>query len=76
MDLSYNLGADPSLFLGTDPDRIKEYVGGSRISTYIDALQTAKENNVSFSLFPADNYSVLQGTCRGDVQKVSNAPRH
>ena len=57
MDLSYNLGAEPTVFLGTDPDRIKEYVGATRQSTYQEALLTAKEKGIEFSLFPADAYT-------------------
>jgi CO dehydrogenase maturation factor len=57
MDLSYNLGAEPSLFLGSDPDCIKEYVGSSREGTYGEALQKAREDNLSFVLFPADEYT-------------------
>ncbi|MHB1163208.1 MAG: nucleotide-binding protein [Minisyncoccota bacterium] len=57
MDLSYNLGAEPSLFLGADPDRIKEHVGSSREGTYGEALQKAKERGLSFQLFPADEYT-------------------
>ena len=58
MDLSYNLGTEPSLFLGNDPDRIKEYVGSTRTGTYIEALQTGKECGLAFTLFPADEYTV------------------
>lgn len=57
MDLSYNLGAEPSLFLGADPDRIKEHVGSSREGTYGEALQKAKELGLSFQLFPVDEYT-------------------
>lgn len=57
MDLSYNLGADPSLFLGTDPEYIKEYVGATRDGTYASALALAKERGLTFSLSPADAFT-------------------
>jgi CO dehydrogenase maturation factor len=57
MDLSYNLGAEPSKFLGTDPDRIKEYVGSLRTAGYSVALKLAKERQSTFSLLPADPYT-------------------
>lgn len=57
MDLSYNLGAEPSLFLGTDPDHIKEYVGSVRDGSFAQALQIGKENEITFSVFPADPYT-------------------
>ncbi len=57
MDLSYNLGAVPSVFIGTDPDRIKEYVGSTRDKGFGDALRTAKERGIAFTLSPADAYT-------------------
>lgn len=57
MDLSYNLGAEPSLFLGSDPDYIKEYVGSKRTGTYGDALKIGREKGVTFALSPADAFT-------------------
>lgn len=57
MDLSYNLGAEPSLFLGADPDRIKEHVGSERDGTYVEALRKAKNDGVVFSINPVDPYT-------------------
>lgn len=57
MDLSYNLGAEPSLFLGSDPEWIKEYVGSARSDTYAGALRIAKERGFTFSLTPADPFT-------------------
>jgi len=57
MDLSYNLGAEPSLFLGADPDSIKEYLGVPRIGTFQEALRKGAESRIDFSLFPADAYT-------------------
>lgn len=57
MDLSYNLGVEPSLFLGTDPELIKEHVGAGRSSTYKDSLVMAKKSGVAFSVFPEDVYT-------------------
>src|SRR5437868_4199469 len=57
MDLSYNLGADPTVFLGSDPERIKEYVGSARAKTYSEALQVGKNRGVVFTLSPADDFT-------------------
>jgi CO dehydrogenase maturation factor len=57
MDLSYGLGARPTLFLGTDPEYIKEYVGSARTDTYANALKVAEEKGVTFSISPTDKYT-------------------
>ena len=57
MDLSYNLGAEPSLFLGSDPEMIKEHAGSARTDTYLNVLKTAKENGIVFTITPADEYT-------------------
>lgn len=57
MDLSYNLGAEPTRFLGNDPDLIKEYLDSPRTSTFQDALARGQNDSVQFSLFPADRYT-------------------
>ena len=57
MDLSYNLGANPSLFLGSDPEYIKEHVGSKRSDKYLDVLKSAKDQGVEFSVFPTDEYT-------------------
>jgi len=57
MDLSFNLGADPTVFLGSDPDYIKEYVGSERAGTYAEALRVSKQNGIEFSLSPADAFT-------------------
>ncbi len=57
MDLSYNLGADPRVFLGTDPDRIKEYMGSNREDTYQATLELGRSIGMAFKTFPADRYT-------------------
>lgn len=57
MDLSYNLGIEPGVFLGTDPDAIKEYVGASRTDSYKDALALAERNNIAFAIEPPDGFT-------------------
>jgi CO dehydrogenase maturation factor len=52
MDLSYNLGIEPCVFLGSDPDAIKEFVGAPHNGTFVDALRIAERNGVFFSLSP------------------------
>jgi len=57
MDLSYNLGADPKVFLGTDPDGIKEYVGSERSGGFFAAVKIAKDKGIEFSLSPLDSFT-------------------
>ena len=57
MDLSYNLGAQPALFLGSDPERIKEYAGSARTDTYLKVLKTAQSSGVAFTFAPVDEYT-------------------
>ncbi len=57
MDLSYNLGVEPTLFLGNDPERIKEYVGSKREVKYLEALKTARDRGVKFTINPTDEYT-------------------
>jgi CO dehydrogenase maturation factor len=57
MDLSYNLGTVPSLFLGSDPEGIKVYAGSDRTETYINTLKLARGRGVSFSINPVDEYT-------------------
>lgn len=57
MDLSYNLGVEPSIFLGADPDGIKVYVGSGRTEGFMQALKVAREGGISFTLSPADGYT-------------------
>lgn len=57
MDLSYNLGIEPTIFLGDDPEFIKEYVGLKRSDKYLDVLKSAKDRDIEFFAFPADEYT-------------------
>ncbi len=57
MDLTYSLGIEPSVYIGRDPDAIKEHVGALREGTYADALRTGTEAGILFSIFPADSYT-------------------
>lgn len=76
MDLSYNLGAEPSLFLGSDPDQIKEYVGSLRGGTYAEALEKARKDNVVFELFPADDYTASISIELADGLRLITAGPH
>lgn len=57
MDLSYNLGAAPAIFLGADPDGIKTYVGSERTGSFMQALRMAEERGITFTPWPADEYT-------------------
>jgi CO dehydrogenase maturation factor len=76
MDLSYNLGAEPSLFLGNDPDRIKEYIGSKREGTYAEALKIGKERGLTFSLSPADAFTASVSIKLDDGLNLMTAGPH
>lgn len=75
MDFSYNLGAEPSLFLGSDPEFIKEYVGAKRSDTYLDVLKSAQARGLEFSIFPADKYTSNVSTeLDNDLRLITAGP--
>ncbi len=76
MDLSYNLGVEPSIFLGSDPDRIKEHVGASRTGTYGDALQAGKNAGIAFTLSPLDEFTARVSVKLEDGLRVMTAGPH
>lgn len=76
MDLSYNLGVDPSLFLGTDPDRIKEYVGSEREAGFMQALSVGKKRGMFFTLFPVDAFTDSVSIRHEDGLRVMTAGPH
>lgn len=76
MDLSYNLGADPSLFLGTDPDLIKTHVGSTREETFAQALVRGKECDISFALSPLDTFTAAMSVPLGDRLRLMTAGPH
>lgn len=76
MDFSYNLGADPSLFLGSDPDAIKEYVGSARTDSFAEALRLGTEKGVSFRLHPADAFTECVSIVLDDTLRLITAGPH
>lgn len=57
MDLSYNLGAEPAVFVGTEPERIKTYVGADAAHSFAEALKIAAERGVTFTISPPDAFT-------------------
>jgi len=57
MDLGFNLGIRPGVFLGSDPDEIKDFVGVRREQSFKEALTAAEEKQLHFFLSPADPYT-------------------
>ncbi len=57
MDLGFNLGVEPTKFLGTDPGHIKEFAGVGREASFKDALDAALAANLTFSFAPADAFT-------------------
>jgi CO dehydrogenase maturation factor len=76
MDLSYNLGASPSVFLGSDPYLIKEYVGLSRDTGFKEARGVAQEKSISFRIHPADDFTKAMTTTLDDKTLLMTAGPH
>jgi len=76
MDLSYNLGATPSLFLGTDPDAIKTYVSSPREKSFVEAVNTGKERGVRFTLSPVDAFTAQTSIEMADDLRLMTAGPH
>lgn len=76
MDLSYNLGASPAVFLGSDPYAIKRYVGVSEKQSFIETVHTATENGIVFSINPADNFTESVTTRISPALRLMTAGPH
>lgn len=76
MDLSYNLGADPKVFLGTDPSAIKRHVGVSDTDTFAKALTHAQEHRVAFSIAPPDAFTEALATPISPTLRLMTAGPH
>lgn len=57
MDLSFNLGADPQVFLGTDPYLIKRSVGLTDAASFMEARAHGIEQRLEFRLTPPDTFT-------------------
>lgn len=62
MDFSYALGAEPSLFLGTDPYAIKRHLGLVETTNYTDTIRHAERTGATFSLSPLDAFTAAMTT--------------
>ncbi|MDQ5955081.1 MAG: dehydrogenase maturation factor [Patescibacteria group bacterium] len=76
MDLAYNLVAEPSVFLGADPDAIKEYVGCTREDSFGASMRSAQERGVRFNAFPADPFTEAHTTLVDDRLRLMVAGPH
>lgn len=76
MDLSFNLGADPSLFLGTDPDLIKEHLGIARSGTFAQALAQGLDHDAAFTLSPPDAFTARISSEVEDGLRLMTAGPH
>lgn len=56
MDLGFNLGVEPSNYLGDDPDAIKEYLSHQRTDTFGSVLKS-KAGEPQFSINPIDQFT-------------------
>jgi CO dehydrogenase maturation factor len=57
MDFSYNLGASPSVFLGTDPRLIKRHIGLGDAIPFLDARAEAQRLGIEFRISPMDAFT-------------------
>lgn len=57
MDLSYNLGAEPSVFLGNKPGLIKKFAGLPDSASFKEALEQLKKLGKTFRITPADEFT-------------------
>ncbi len=74
MDLTYNLGVEPSVFLGSDPQLIKEHVGLPRNSKYDDVLKFARERSIHFGIDPLDEYTKRVSVDVGRIRLITAGP--
>lgn len=58
MDLAFNLGAgDATVFLGTDPHRIKGYIGADASASFRSTREVASEKGMVFRIEPMDDFT-------------------
>ncbi|HVV39092.1 MAG TPA: hypothetical protein VHD31_02080 [Candidatus Paceibacterota bacterium] len=76
MDLSYNLGIEPKVFLGSDPYAIKTFVGLSEKAGFAEARAYAKEKGLSFQLSPMDDFTKRMTTEVGENLLLMTAGPH
>lgn len=76
MDLSYNLGASPSIFLGSDTYAIKRHVGVSDTASFLETRRVAEEKHITFSLSPADEFTRTVATELSPTLSLMTAGPH
>jgi len=76
MDLSYNLGASPTVFLGSDPYAIKRHVGVIESSSFAHTRARALKNSVSFQLSPQDSFTASVTTTLSPTLLLMTAGPH
>lgn len=57
MDLSYNLGGSPALFLGSEPYAVKRYAGVEDSHPFGEAREKLRAENRTFRLLPPDPFT-------------------
>lgn len=76
MDFTYNLGLEPTVYLGTDPDMIKEYLNVPSEMSFREAMISVFGRTPVFSLFPADPFTDKISIPRGEQLRVITAGPH
>lgn len=76
MDLSYNLGIEPKVFLGTDPYAIKTYVGLSMEAGFGETRRVAVEKGLVFRLNPVDDFTKKMTTAVNQKTVLMTAGPH
>lgn len=76
MDLSYNLGIEPKVFLGSDPYAIKRHVGVDEKSSFAHTLSEARARGTVFTLSPADPFTAHFATEASPTLRIMTAGPH
>jgi CO dehydrogenase maturation factor len=76
MDLSYNLGVEPRVFLGSDPYAIKRHVGVHENDSFAHAQAEGRARGITFSLSPADSFTEAFTTALSSALRIMTAGPH
>lgn len=76
MDLSYNLGAEPQVFLGSDPYAIKRHIGIAEKDSFAHAQVEGRARGAVFTLSPPDPFTEAFTTALSPELRLMTAGPH